>query len=148
MHYVEENDMEGLLLLVDFDKAFDSVKFGNKKYSNQILCADRSHSNVKLRWDFFSFCMPTMIDINFKQKIQEISKLLKIWQHPKLTFLGKNNVINPITLPNIIHLLKSLPSLYTAMLDELNRIFFSFIWDGKTEKIKRKTPTGSSSKVD
>ena len=25
MHYLEENDMDGLLLLVDFEKAFDSI---------------------------------------------------------------------------------------------------------------------------
>ena len=27
MHYLEENDLEGLLLLVDFEKAFDSVEW-------------------------------------------------------------------------------------------------------------------------
>jgi hypothetical protein len=26
MHYLEENDLDGLLLLVDFEKAFDSVE--------------------------------------------------------------------------------------------------------------------------
>ena len=26
MHYLEENDMDGLLLLVDFEKAFDSIE--------------------------------------------------------------------------------------------------------------------------
>ena len=27
MHYLEENDMDGLLLLVDFEKAFDSIEW-------------------------------------------------------------------------------------------------------------------------
>ena len=27
MHYLEENDLEGLLLLVDFEKAFDSLEW-------------------------------------------------------------------------------------------------------------------------
>jgi hypothetical protein len=27
MHYLEDNDMDGLLLLVDFEKAFDSIEW-------------------------------------------------------------------------------------------------------------------------
>ena len=27
MHYLEENDLEGLLLLADFEKAFDSIEW-------------------------------------------------------------------------------------------------------------------------
>jgi hypothetical protein len=27
MHYLEENDLDGLLLLVDFEKAFDSIEW-------------------------------------------------------------------------------------------------------------------------
>jgi hypothetical protein len=27
MHYLEENDLDGLLLLVDFEKAFNSIEF-------------------------------------------------------------------------------------------------------------------------
>lgn len=80
-----------------------------------------------------------MTDINLKQKTQKISKLLKSWQHRKLTLLGKVTVIKSLTLPKIIHLLTSLPNLKT---DELNRLFYSFIWDGKTEKIKRETLIG------
>jgi hypothetical protein len=29
MHYLEENDLNGLLLLVDFEKAFDSIESFN-----------------------------------------------------------------------------------------------------------------------
>jgi hypothetical protein len=27
MHYLEENDLDGLLLLVDFEKVFDSIEW-------------------------------------------------------------------------------------------------------------------------
>ena len=39
MHYLEENDMDGLLLLVDFEKAFDSIewKFLQKALNSFIL---------------------------------------------------------------------------------------------------------------
>ena len=32
MHYLEENNMDGLLLLVDFEKAFDSIEWNGNFY--------------------------------------------------------------------------------------------------------------------
>ena len=80
-----------------------------------------------------------MPDLNFRKKIIDISKILKIWQHIKLTLLGKVTVIKTLALPKLIHLFTSLPNLKQSMLNELNKLFFNFIWDGKTEKIKRNT---------
>ena len=39
MHYLEENDEEGLLLLIDFEKAFDSIEWDiiNKALTSMIL---------------------------------------------------------------------------------------------------------------
>lgn len=68
---------------------------------------------------------------------------MKSWQHRKVTLLWKIGVTKSLALTKIIHLLTSLQELHTAMLNELNQVFFSFIWDGMTEKIKRKTLIGS-----
>lgn len=126
-----------------------AVWIGSKRYSTQILCQDQqlhwSHSNFKLLGINFSLCMSSMVDINFKQKIHDIAKVLKSWQHRKLTLLGKITVIKSLALPKIIHLLTSLPNLSTSMMVELNRLFYSFIWDGKTERIKRDTLIGKFS---
>ena len=45
MHYLEENDMDGLLLLVDFEKAFDSIewKFLQKALNSLYLMVVRHH---------------------------------------------------------------------------------------------------------
>jgi hypothetical protein len=83
-----------------------------------------------------------MPDLNFRKKIIDISKILKSWQHRKLTLLGKVTVIKTLALPKLIHLFMSLPNLKQSMLNELNKLFFNFIWDGKTEKIKRNTLIG------
>lgn len=124
-----------------------AVWIGSKRYSDRIICAEEqlnwTHSNFKLLGINFSLCMETMIDINFKQKIIDISKLLKSWQHRKLTLLGKITVIKSLALPKIIHLLTSLPNLKVTMLNEINKLFYNFIWDGKTEKIKRNTLIGN-----
>ena len=80
-----------------------------------------------------------MPDLNFRKKIIHVSKILKSWQHRKLTLLGKVTVIKTLALPKLIHLLTSLPNLKQSLFNDLNKLFFNFIWDGKPEKIKRNT---------
>ena len=43
-------------------------------------------------------------------------------------------MIKTLALPKLIHLFTSLPNLKQSMLNELNKLFINFIWDGKTEK--------------
>ena len=43
-----------------------------------------------------------MPDLNFREKIIDISKILKSWQHRKLTLLGKVTVIKTLALPKLI----------------------------------------------
>ena len=116
---------------------------GNKRYSNQILCPDFklnwSVSNFKLLGIDFSLDLSSMPDLNFRKKIIDVSKILKNWQHKKLTLLGKVTVIKTLALPKLIHLLTSLPNLKQSLFNDLNKLFFNFLWDGKPEKIKRNT---------
>jgi hypothetical protein len=107
------------------------VWVGNKRYSDLILCPDFnldwSYSNFKLLGIEFSLDLYTMPDLNFRKKIIDISKILKSWQHRKLTLLGKVTVIKTLSLPKLIHLFTSLPNLKQSMLNELNKLFFNFI---------------------
>jgi hypothetical protein len=44
-------------------------------------------------------------------------------------------VIKTLALPKLIQLLISLPNLKQSLFNDLNKLFFNFIWDGKPEKI-------------
>jgi hypothetical protein len=117
------------------------VWVGNKRYSDLILCLDFnldwSYSNFKLLGIEFSIDLYTMPDLNFRY-----FKNIKSWQHRKLTLLGKVTVIKTLALPKLIHLFTSLPNLKQSMLNELYKLFFNFIWDGKIKKNKRNTLIG------
>jgi hypothetical protein len=75
-----------------------------------------------------------MPDLNFRKKIIDVSKILKNWQHRKLILLGKVTVIKTLALPKLIHLFTSLPNLKQSLFNDLNKLFFNFIWDGETRK--------------
>jgi len=72
------------------------------------------------------------------KKIKEVKGILKSWHHRKLTLLGKITVIKTLALPKLIHL----PNLPQAKINDLNSLFYNFIWNGKSDKIKRSTLIG------
>ncbi|XP_071176505.1 uncharacterized protein [Mytilus edulis] len=123
-----------------------AVWVGNKKYSDLILCPDLKlqwcYSNFKLLGIEFSLDLDSMPEINFSKKIKEVSGILKSWQHRKLTLMGKSTVIKTLALPKLIHLLTALPNLPESKLNELNTLFFQFIWNGKPDRIRRSTLIG------
>lgn len=92
-----------------------AVRVGSKKYSDLILCPEQklnwSHSNFRLLGIDFSLDLESMIDINFSQKINELTRVLKSWQHRKLTLVGKITVVKSLAFPKLIHLLTALPNI-------------------------------------
>jgi hypothetical protein len=59
-----------------------------------------------------------MPDLNFRKKIIDVSKILKSWQHKKLTLLGKVTVIKTLALPKPRE--KSIPSSLKLDTDQFN----------------------------
>ena len=213
MHYLEENDMDGLLLLVDFEKAFDSIEW---KFLQKALNSFNFGPSI-CKWfeTFYVDSKSCVINnghisnfFNLERGCRQGDPLspylfiigvellsLQIKSNPKIkgalvndteslisqyaddTFLvldgcetslretlicfenfykasglkintSKTRVVwvgnkrysnQTLALPKLIHLLTSLPNLKQSLFNDLNKLFFNFIWDGKPEKIKRNT---------
>ena len=56
-----------------------------------------------------------------------------------MTPIGKICVIKTLALSRLNHIFLSIPAPTKKVLQELEKIFFKFIWDGKPDKIKRTT---------
>ena len=67
-----------------------------------------------------------MEKINFKEKIQKIRSLIKLWNRRYLTPLGKITVIKTLLLPILNHLFISIPNPSEHIIKELNNIIFLF----------------------
>ena len=62
---------------------------------------------------------------------------LNQWSKRDITPFGRITVIKTLALSKIVHILISLPSPSAALLNEINNIFFDFLWNGKPDPIKR-----------
>ena len=72
------------------------------------------------------------------EKIRKDSELFKLLRIPPLNPLGKINVVlKSLITSQLVYMLSSLPTNH-QVLDEINNIFYKFLWDGKKgDQIKR-----------
>ena len=126
-------------LKINFGKTH-AVWIGLKKYST---------ASIKTRWklcwgktDFkllgiiYQVNLDEFQNVNYKDKIQKIKSLIKLWKRRYLTPLGKITVIKTLLLPILNHLFISIPNPSDTILKELNNMFYEFLWEGPA-KIKQ-----------
>ena len=122
-----------------------AIWIGSKKFSKDVY-----HHRIKLDWtqeNFtllgikFTLNLNDIVNINYKDKITQISNEIKIWNKRNLTPVGKITIIKSLFLSKLNHLFASLPNPNPELLSNLNSIFFHFIWNGKKDKVKRNIMT-------
>ena len=116
------------------------IWIGKKRFSTDKLIPrslDWNTSKFNLLGINFSVNLQEMVELNFSEKITEIRKSVSHWNKRYLTPLGKVTVIKSIFLSKLNHLFSSLPNPESSWLDNLNDIFFRFLWSNKPDKINR-----------
>ena len=76
--------------------------------------------------------------VKFWKKLASIEKTLQTWSSRRLSLKGKASIIKTLVIPKIVYAL-SLIFCPTKILEKLDKILFSFLWDNKTPKIKRES---------
>ena len=91
---------------------------------------------------FFSYDQASANRLNFGEKILNLEKTLNTWQQRNLTLYGKINIVKTLGISKLIYsaLLLPVPDHY---IQEINKLIFNFIWQGKPPKIKRNTIIGA-----
>ena len=121
----------------------EAVWLGSKRFSKEILLPQK-----KLAWVFngpFDILGITVfvetqhiVEYNYRMKPDEVSKLLDSWSWRLLSIIGKIQGIKSLAISKFVHLFTTLPAPKDSFFKELETLFFSFIWDGKGDKIARK----------
>lgn len=74
---------------------------------------------------------------NFEDKIDKLKKQLHWWKARNLSFTGKVLIIKALGISKFA-LVASLINVPENIINEINSIIFNFVWNGKTDKVKRK----------
>ena len=76
---------------------------------------------------------------NFQRKLREVEKLLQVWGCRNLTLFGKIVIIKSLVIPKFVYLFSNIQDPPKRFTDELQRLLFNFLWNGKTDRIRRIT---------
>ncbi len=87
---------------------------------------------VKITGIHFCLDEATMINKNWTDVLDKVTKMTRNWQQRSLTEIGKTNIVNAQLMPHVTFVGSSmvLPEMYEK---KLNKIIFQFLW-GKSEK--------------
>ena len=76
-------------------------------------------------------------DHNFRKKVEKIKGLLRVWQQRDLTLYGKCIVIKSLASSQLVYLFTTLDRPEEQLFAEIEKILFKFVWNNKSEKLKR-----------
>ena len=74
--------------------------------------------------------------LNYNEKLGKVKTVLSCWKYRRLTLKGKIAVLKSLVASQLVYVLSPLLS-NEKVIKELNKLFFSFLWSGKANKIKR-----------
>jgi hypothetical protein len=66
-----------------------------------------------------------------------VKKILNLWSYRDLIYIGKVTVIKTLALPILVQCLTVLPNPPDSVLNDIQEVFYIFLWNGKKDKIKR-----------
>ena len=78
------------------------------------------------------------MEANYADKLAKVSNSLGCWELRRLSLLGKITVLKSLIVSQLVYILSPLPT-NQRVLEEINTLFFNFLWNGKGDKIKRNT---------
>lgn len=81
------------------------------------------------------------IKLNFDEKLAKLKKVLNIWRMRHLTILGRIAIVKNLAIAKLVYC-SSVLNVPTEFVKEVNSNIFSFVWNFKPDKIKRKTLIG------
>ena len=104
-------------------------------FDNLNLCWDQG--TFKLLGVKFSVKLDDMVRINYEEKLREVKDLLIQWSKRILTPYGRITVVKSLAIAKINHLFLALPNPPDKIVQELNSLFFKYIWNGSIDRVKR-----------
>jgi hypothetical protein len=113
-----------------------------KHISEERLCSD-----MNLKWTTKFKCklldiynnvdLDKMLKLNYEKKLVQIKSIIEQWNKRRLTPIRKITLVMSPLVSQLHHLFIALRNPKRAFIKELNTIIFEFIWNSKSDKVKR-----------
>ena len=87
---------------------------------------------------WFSTNLEEAFEANYADKLAKVSNSFGCWELRRLSLLRKITVLKSLIVSQLVYILSPLPT-NQRVLEEINTLFFNFLWNGKGDKIKRNT---------
>ena len=76
--------------------------------------------------------------INIVSKLPTIEKEVLQWNRRHLSLIGKITVVKALLLSKLVHIFMALPNPSKNVIEQIEKVFFKFIWNNKNDRVKRK----------
>ena len=95
---------------------------------------------IKILGIYVTYDKNKLLEHNFgkKIKVQDLKKTLNLWKMRSLSLMGKVLILKALAMSKITYACNFITPNEDIMKD-INSILFNFLWDGKPDKIKRRT---------
>ena len=120
----------------------EAVWIGARKGSRNSPFSERGlmwkDSNFKTLGVHFSLNVNLLYNLNYLPKLKQIENTLNCWRSRNLSLIGKICVIKTLLLPQLLYLFSVLCiKIPKKFFKDLNSLFYKFIWNGGTDRVKR-----------
>lgn len=138
-----------LLSTIETFGAYSGLKI-NKSKTEALWIGSESQSRKKpigIKWPekaikllgiYISNDRETSIKLNVESRITKIKNLINTWYWRNLTLIGKIQIVKSLLISQLQYLFAVYP-IEDNYIKDINTSVFKFIWNGKKDKIKRKT---------
>ena len=121
-------------LRINIDKT-QAVLLGPKRNKECLDLNLKYEPTFKLLGITFTPDLKNMEEINYRDKIIEIEKVIKLYKWRNLTISGRITIIKMFVLPKLIPLIKVLPTPRPQLLEEIKGIINQYVWNYNRPKI-------------
>ena len=120
----------------------EALWIGTYKDRDDKLCPAKKLKWIKHKGKalgvWFSTNLEEALEANYADKLAKVSNSLGCWELRRLSLLGKITVLKSLVVSQLVYILSPLPT-NQRVLEEINTLFFNFLWNDKGHKIKRNT---------
>ena len=128
-------------LKINFEKS-ECYKIGSIRNNNRTIKTYKTIKWSKGPINVLGIKIPItnrddIFKLNIQDKLTNIKSTFNLWNTRNLTLIGKINIIKSQILSKLTYILTVLPIFPKHYLEEIQRMIYCFIWNGKTDRIQR-----------